>query len=72
MWVSPDNGLIVVDHVSYYEKPIDNYTYPGGAFILTEPPMRYMDSAVVFTNLIVYKIGSDDNDVESQKYGAFL
>lgn len=66
MWVSPDNGLIVVDHVSYYKNSVYKLNDCNRFYIFT-PPTVYMGPAVVFTNLIVYKKNLQDKDIESEK-----
>lgn len=71
MWLSPDNGLIVVDHVSYYKNSV--YRTQQNKFSISKPPTAYMGPAVVFTNLIMYKNSIKDKDIESKKkYADFV
>lgn len=60
LWISPDNGVIIVDHISMYDRP-PTHSWMA-SYDVYRVPVRYMGPAVVFTNLVAYKQTAHDKD----------
>ena len=70
-FISPDNGLIIVDHVSEYKEGLTSNFTTGRTeehlFKLASAPVRFMSAAIVFTNKIAYKMSNTVGELKSKE-----
>ena len=71
LFISPDNGLIIVDHVSEYKDGLVSNFNTGRTddrqFKLNSEPIRFMSMAIVFTNKIAYKMSNSVGELKSKE-----
>lgn len=69
IWVSPDNGLIIIDHISEYDaKDVKRNQWHSGEYDIYNFPKSIMIGAVIFTNIKGYVLHYDKKESKQQLY----
>lgn len=66
IFVSPDNGVLFIDHISKYKDPLIRARFNSTKFIVTEPAQYYFNCGIAYTKAVGYKFKTGKNELAAQ------